>query len=104
MWASDDIRVEIDDAEDNWVIIKIETPAGLVSLAGSLEWKDRVLRIDGAHLQGLGPGSLGRSGLNAIGKKLLKEADVDKIVIQGANRASGPSQGKQPSVICFPRG
>jgi len=41
-------------------------------------------------------------GLNAIGRKLLEMANVEKIVIQGSARATGRGKGTVPSKISFP--
>jgi hypothetical protein len=60
------------------------------------------LHIMRAHLGGLYPGALGRSGLNAIGRKLLEMTDVEKIVIQGSARTTGKRKGRVPWKICFP--
>ena len=42
-----------------------------------------------AHIDGLKPDALGRAGLNAIGRKVLEEADVDQIIIEGSVRTTG---------------
>jgi hypothetical protein len=55
-------------------------------------------------VQGLTPGALGRAGLNAIGRKLLEEADVDQIVIQGGARTTGRGKGRRPRPFRFPKG
>jgi hypothetical protein len=60
------------------------------------------MRIDRAHVEGLGVGALGRPGLNAIGRKLLEVANVDEIIIQGGTRTTGRTKGKVPSPIRFP--
>jgi hypothetical protein len=46
--------------------------------------------------------ALGRAGLNAIGRKLLEEADVDQIVIEGGTRTTGKNPGRPPKVFRFP--
>jgi hypothetical protein len=71
-------------------------------MIGSFSRIGRVLRVDGAHVQGLAPGALGRAGLNAIGRKLLEEADVDQIVVQGGARTTGRNKGERPRPIRFP--
>src|SRR5262249_54053589 len=86
------------------VIALIKTPVGLLQMIGSVFRVGRVLHIEGAHVQGLTRGALGRAGLNAIGRKLLEEADVDTIVIKGGSRTTGKNQGKSPRRIIFPRG
>jgi hypothetical protein len=103
MWTTEDITVEIEDAEDSVMIVAITTPAGVVRICGSVTVVGRTLRIDGAHVGGVSPGALGRAGLNVIAQKLLMEADVDEIVIQGSARTSGRYRGKVPRAIRFPR-
>jgi len=102
MWTDTQIRIEIEEADHPVVIVTISTPVGTLELIGAATLSGRPLRIDGAYIQGLTPGSLGRAGLNAIGRKLLKEADVDQIVIQGGARTTGQRKGKIPSPIHFP--
>jgi len=82
--------------------VAITTPVGVMQLLGTITVRGRVLHIDGAHVDGLTPGALGRSGLHAIGRKLLVEADVDEIVIQGGTRTTGKCKGKKPKPIRFP--
>ena len=103
MWSLDEIRVEVVEADDAIAIIEIDTPAGRLELLGSLSRIGRTLFFRNAHVQGLGPGALGRSGLNAIGRKLLVEADVDAIVIEGSTRTTGAREGRRPRPIRFPR-
>ena len=85
-----------------FMIVRIVLPVGVMEMIGSFKLVDRVLRVDGAHVQGLARGALGRKGLNAIGRKLLEEADVDQIVIQGGVRTTGRDKGKRPRPIRFP--
>jgi hypothetical protein len=103
MWKSDQISVEIDDVEHPVAVLAITTPVGTLRLIGSISIVERIMRIDRAHVEGLKMGSLGRTGLNAIGRKLLEVADVDEIVIQGGTRTTGRSNGKVPRPIRFPR-
>ena len=102
MWSPADITVEIEDAEDSLMIVVITTPAGVVRICGSVSVVGRRLQIEGAHVGGLAAGALGRAGLNAIAQKLMMEADVDEIVIQGGARTSGKYRGKIPRAIRFP--
>jgi hypothetical protein len=103
MWSSNDVEIEIDLVEDPVAILVIRTPIGVLELIGSFSLVERVLSIDRVHVQGLAVGSLGRAGLNAIGRKLLEVADVDQIVVQGGVRTTGRNKGKLPRPIRFPR-
>ena len=85
------------------MIVRVAVPVGVLELIGSFSRIGRVLHIEGAHVQGLAPGALGRAGLNAIGRKLLKEPDVDEIVIQGGARTTGRNKGRLPRAIRFPQ-
>jgi hypothetical protein len=86
------------------MIVTITTPAGTIEIIGSVTLRERVLHLDRVHVQGLTPGALGRSGLNAIGRKLLEEADVDEIVIEGGARTTGRNKGKRPRPFRFSNG
>jgi hypothetical protein len=102
MWDTDEIAVEIDLVDHPAMIVRITVPIGVLEVIGSISRVGRVLHFDGVHVQGLTPGALGRAGLNAIGRKLLEEADVDQIVIQGGTRTTGRNKGKRPRPIRFP--
>ena len=107
MWGVDDIAVEIDLVDHPVMIVRITVPVGTLEVIGSVSKVGRTLRIDGAqfpmlNVQGLAPGALGRAGLNAIGRKLLEEADVDEIVIQGGARTTGRNKGARPRPIRYP--
>jgi hypothetical protein len=103
MWDVDEIAIEIDLVDHPVMIVRITVPMGTLEVIGSISRIERVLRIDGAHVQGLAPGTLGRAGLNAIGRKLLEEADVDEIIVQGGARTTGRNKGARPRPIHFPR-
>jgi hypothetical protein len=101
MWTNEQIQIDIEAVEGNEVIVRF---TGVMHLLGSVSLVGRILTIDRVHVQGLRPGSLGRSGLNAIGRKLLVEADVDTIIVQGGVRTTGCNKGKLPKPIRFPNG
>ena len=109
MWRSEQIVIDIEDVEHEGgggqvatMLVRVTTPAGAISLLGTVSIVGRVLRCENAHLGGLSPGALGRAGLNAIGRKLLAVADVDQIIIQGSTRTTGCRSGKTPREIRFP--
>ena len=103
MWPANEITVEIVEADGSVVIVDIATPVGTLTLIGSGSIDGHILRMDRVHVQGLESGTLGRSGLNAIGRKLLELADVDQIIVQGGARTTGRGKGKIPRTIRFPR-
>jgi hypothetical protein len=103
MWSSNQIAVEIVDADHPVLEVVITTPTGVLTILASASIVGRVLHLHGVHVEGLAPGSLGRSGLNAIGRKLLEVADVDEIIIQGGARTTGTHKGQIPNTIRFPR-
>jgi hypothetical protein len=102
MWSTNQIVIDIVDADHPVAEIVVTTPIGDLVLMASVSVIGRTLRLDRAHVDGLAPGLLGRSGLNAIGHKLLEVADVDEIIIQGSTRATGRCKGKVPRPIRFP--
>ena len=102
MWSTDQIAVEIVDADHPVLEVVVTTPIGVMTLVASASIVGRVLHLDGVHVGGLAPGALGRAGLNAIGRTLLEVADVDEIIIQGGTRTTGMRKGQVPSAIRFP--
>lgn len=106
MWRQDEIGVSIVDAEGGSppvVMIEIGVPAGRLFLLGVVRIEGETLHIEGAHVDGLHPGACGRSGLNAIGRKLLEVAGVKRLIIQGGARTTGANPGEKPARIVFPR-
>jgi hypothetical protein len=101
MWTEADIVAEY-EIDGPVVSITLTTPVGTVSILGEMAIVGDDLHIIRAHVGGLYPGALGRIGLNAIGRKLLEMADVQKIVIQGSARTTGKRKGRLPWKICFP--
>jgi hypothetical protein len=99
---SDSVSIEIADVDDDVMIAAI-TCAGLtIEVIGRVTIEERVLRIRQAHVQGAYPGALGRSGLNAIGRRLLEETDVDQVVIEGGARTTGRNPGRAPRPFRYP--
>jgi len=95
MGSLDRLSCELDD-DSEWptVIIQITTPVETMELIGEVvHWDGSVMRIDRAHVQGLSPGACGRSGLNAIGRKLLEFIDVKELLVQGGTRTTGLRRG-----------
>ena len=103
MWLPDQITVEILDSDRDVIVVEVRTPSGRLQLMGAIQVVGRTLYCGRAHIQGLTPGALGRAGLNAIGRRLLLEADVDQIIIEGAFRTTGRGEGRFPRPIRFPR-
>jgi hypothetical protein len=101
MWTEAHIVAEY-EVDGPVVSITLSTPVGVVSILGEMTIVDDELHIVRAHIGGLSPGALGRSGLNAIGRKLLEMANVEKIVIQGSARTTGRGKGTVPGKISFP--
>jgi hypothetical protein len=102
MWVEADVTVEIDEADEDVLLVVISTPVGKLRIIGNITRIGRVLHVRKAHADGLHPGALGRAGLNAIGRKLLEEADVDEIIIEGGTRTTGKNAGRSPKPFRFP--
>jgi hypothetical protein len=102
MWDRAAITIEIGLVDGDIMIIEVTTPVGMVQIIGKVARVGRLLNVSGAHVDGSRGGALGRAGLNAIGRKLLEEADVDQIVIEGGTRTTGKNSGRPPKVIRFP--
>ena len=112
MWDPDQIIVDVplsEPSEDGTttMLIRVTAPGVVIEILGSVSIVERVLRIDGAHIDGASAGKIGRAGPNAIGRKLMQVANevdhVDYILIQGSTRATGRNAGKLPRPIRFPR-
>jgi hypothetical protein len=91
------------DTDHPAVEIVVRTPIGDLTMMANVSVTGRTLRLDGMHIEGSAPGLLGRSGLNAIGRKLLEVADVDEIIIQGGTRTTDRYRGKVSRPTRFPR-
>jgi hypothetical protein len=102
MWNGGEITIEVAAVDDDVMLVEITTPVGVVEVLGNVTQVGRVLHIRKAHIDGLHPGALGRSGLNAICRKLMEEADVDQIVIEGSARSTGKSRGRVPKPFRYP--
>jgi hypothetical protein len=102
MWGKGQISFDLRETEGSICIVRIDTPAGAIELIGEVIKVGRVLHVNGAHAQGLTPGRLGRAGLNAIGRKLLEEDDVEEIIIQGGARTTGARPNRIPPAYRFP--
>lgn len=97
--TSDEIEIEIADADHPVMVVRITTPSGTIELIGEVGLRDRMLIIDKAHVQGLAPGALGRAGLNAIGRTLLMEPTSLRSSFREviAGRASAGAASPRPS-------
>ncbi|MGJ5177196.1 hypothetical protein ACQR16_00820 [Bradyrhizobium oligotrophicum] len=102
MFDPDDVSIEITSVDQDVMLVEIHTPVGTMSILGNVTLIARVLYVRRAHVDGLMPGSLGRRGLNAIGRKLLEEADADEILVEGGTRTTGRCKGRAPRTIRFP--
>lgn len=102
MVGPDDISIEISGVDQDVMLVEVHTPVGTMSILGNVTLVGRVLYVGRAHVDGVAPGSLGRRGLNSIGRKLLEEADADQIIIEGGTRTTGRCKGRAPRTIRFP--
>ncbi len=106
MWPVGSVSIAITEyGFGNTVLIEIETPIGRLEAVGELEQIGRTLYFRRAHVQGLHRGALGRAGLNAIGAEILREAEVDAVVVEGGPRTTGagPKRGRRPPPFRYPR-
>jgi hypothetical protein len=71
MWNCGAITIEVITVDDDVVLVEIGTPIGVIEVLGRVTRVGRVLLIRRAHIDGLYPGALRRSGLNAICRKLM---------------------------------
>jgi hypothetical protein len=102
MMESGKIAIEVSLVDEEVMLVEITTPVGTVEVLGNVTRVGRVLYIRKAHIDGLYPGALRRSGLNAICQKILEEADVDQIVVEGGSRSTGKNRGRVPKAFRYP--
>ena len=99
MTSDDEFVVDIEGYDNGVMLVAVTTPAGRFEILGTISIVGRMLRVERAHVDGPGPGVFGRAGLNAIGRKLLEESDVDEIVIEGSARSTGRNKGRIPKPV-----
>jgi hypothetical protein len=58
MWTSDQISVEIEEADRREMIVVITTPVRTLWLMANVSIVDRILHLEGTHIGGLKPGAL----------------------------------------------
>jgi len=104
MWSSTQISIVIDEIDLPTILASITTPIGVIELIGDIRFVGRALYIERAHIDGLSANAIGIPGLNAIGRKLMEEAGVTEIVVEGSPRTTGRGKGRTPHPIRFPRG
>jgi hypothetical protein len=96
------VSIEITDADDDVMIAVIRCTGFVIEVIGRVAVEQRVLRVRQAHVQGARPGAVGRAGLNAIGRRLLEEIDVDQVVVEGGARTTGRNPGRAPRPFRYP--
>src|ERR1700682_1775108 len=105
MWTICDVTISVEEADHDLIDVVITTPVGRLEIMGLVSVIGRVLRIDGAHIGGdIRRGGLNRSGFHVVACKILREIDVDQIVIKGGARSTGKYRGKVPAAFRFPHG
>ena len=87
------------DHQGQTIHVSFETSAGLVEILCDYRLTGKDLILEGAHIQGLFPGALGRAGLNALAQKIMEGADVDTLEIHGGLRTTGRNGGRFPRLI-----
>jgi hypothetical protein len=105
MWTSEQITItleEIDTHDPPVALVRVSTPAGDIRLLAIILLEEKTLHMKEAHVEGLYSGACGRAGLNAIGRKLLEVANVERIIIQGGVRTTGRNAGRRPKIFRFP--
>jgi hypothetical protein len=104
VWSTADIEIESnDEPEGRLVCVDIRPPAGLIVMMGEIEVRGRALHIEGAHIGGLAPNTLGVAGLAVIARRAMEICNVDEVVVRGATRTTGRREGRVPRPIRFRR-
>lgn len=102
MWGLDDVSIEISFVDRDVMLVAIATPVGTFELIGEVRIRAGLLVIANAHIQGLEPGALGRQGLNTVARKMMVEADVQGLVVEGGTRTTGRTRGRRQRPFRFP--
>lgn len=74
-----------------------------VEFVGDFELSGRGATIDGLHVYGGGPNSLGIAGLTGVIRWAMERLDVDELRIEGATCTTGASPGRRPAALIFRR-
>lgn len=97
------IAIDEVDPDGETFLATIHIRGLILQVAGRiLTWTAKDLHIAEVHVQGGTPGSLGRAGLNELGRMILRECNVQNAVIEGAVRTTGRRRGSKPDPIRFP--
>ncbi len=102
MWALDQIEIEISSVDADVMLVAVSTPVGNFELIGNVSIRAGILVIENAHIQGLRPGARGRHGLNSVARRMMVEADVQGIVVEGGTRTTGRTRGRRQRPFRFP--
>ncbi|MEH3116571.1 MAG: hypothetical protein PGN25_02895 [Methylorubrum populi] len=84
------------------MLIAVSTPVGSFERIGDVGIRAGILVVENAHIQGLRPGALGRHGLNTVARKMMVEADVQGLVVEGGTRTTGRTRGRRQRPFRFP--
>ncbi|RVU12497.1 hypothetical protein [Methylobacterium oryzihabitans] len=106
MFEPSEIFIDIDEADDHTVILRITLPIGTIDLMGEVLIVGDEFHLNQAHIGGLTAGALRLEGLLDIARKLLEELEdlgVSRIYIQGATRTTGRNPGRPPKRLRYPR-
>jgi LAO/AO transport system kinase len=76
-------------------------PRGFVELLANVTVEGDTLVLRRAHVQGVGPGSQGVAELRTFARMLGRYFGVRRIIVYGAERASGTRIGRTPRPIVF---
>lgn len=94
---------EWDDSEGDVVIASIWVPEGLITVIAEAELNEKIIILKGFHIQGLEANQLGVARLRTIGRYVLETVNYDELIIEGARRTTGASQGRRPKPIRIKR-
>jgi len=84
---------------------EISTDFGVFEVVAEFEIDGRTLYIRKAHVDGPGPGTVGtrdlRSLIRGFAERCKGLADVDTVVLEGAERTTGARPGRRPRPLVF---
>lgn len=99
--------VRIVEQTSTTIHLEVTTSKGAVEIVADFAWFPDVKRLvlDKAHIEGMGPGVLGRGGLSEVKRALAnfgRQYGAEAVIFQGGRRTSGRRFGEVPVVITIP--
>ena len=100
------IEIDLDDeaTDDPITTIRIRTPNGVITVMAEASKRGRSLELLRLHIHSdVGPHAFGPARLRTYAQALMELADVDEIMVVGAERTTGAGPGNRARRLRFTR-